>query len=183
MKPPIDLTPLLKAISFAAQRHHGQMRKDRKTPYVAHPMRVATLLAQEFGVRDPDILCAALLHDTIEDTTTDHDDIVKEFGARVAGWVSALTKDKRMAEEARERAYFDGLAAACVEVKLCKLGDTLDNLMDVRGLERPSQEKALAKARHLLELFAPGFPAEWTHALERVRRAAAELEVALPGNP
>lgn len=179
MKKVTDLTPLLKAISFAAQRHQGQMRKDKATPYVAHPMRVATLLTQEFGVRDPDVLCAALLHDTIEDTTTDRDDLTKEFGAKVAGWVALLTKDKRLPEDERERKYFDGLAGACVEVKLCKLGDTLDNLLDVKSLEREKQEKALGKARHLVELFAPGWPEEWARAMERVRQAIAELEAAL----
>ncbi|MCE9582057.1 MAG: HD domain-containing protein [Planctomycetes bacterium] len=174
-----NLTPLLKAISFAAQRHQGQMRKDKKTPYVAHPMRVSTILAQEFKVSDPDVLCAALLHDTIEDTTTDWDEIAKHFGPKVAGWVAMLSKDKRMEEDKREEKYFEELAKAPVEVKLCKLGDTVDNLIDVGGLERPSQEKALGKAKHLLELFRPGWPVEWEHAMERVARQVSELQASL----
>ncbi len=174
-----NLTPLLKAISFAAQRHQGQMRKDRKTPYVAHPMRVSAILAQEFKVSDPEILTAALLHDTIEDTTTDHDDIAKEFGSQVAAWVAALSKDKRLQETERERVYFEGLGKSPVEVKLCKLGDTLDNLIDVAGLERASQEKALGKAKHVVELFSPGWPDQWAHAMDRVKRAIGELEASL----
>jgi (p)ppGpp synthase/HD superfamily hydrolase len=174
-----NLTPLLKAISFAAQRHQGQMRKDKKTPYVAHPMRVSTILAQEFKVSDPEILTAALLHDTIEDTTTDWDDVAKEFGPKVAGWVATLSKDKRVEEHEREKVYFEGLAKASVEVKLCKLGDTLDNLIDVAGLERTSQEKALGKAKLVLEIFSAGWPDEWAHAMDRVKRAVTDLEAAL----
>ncbi|KAF0246374.1 MAG: metal dependent [Planctomycetota bacterium] len=174
-----NLTPLLKAISFAAQRHQGQMRKDKKTPYVAHPMRVSTILAQEFKVSDPDILTAALLHDTIEDTTTDWDDVAREFGSKVAGWVAALSKDKRVEEHERERVYFESLGKSCVEVKLCKLGDTLDNLIDVTGLDRPAQEKALGKARHVVELFSPGWPEEWAHAMDRVKRAISDLDGSL----
>ncbi|MEK7466136.1 MAG: HD domain-containing protein [Planctomycetota bacterium] len=174
-----NLTPLLKAISFAAQRHQGQMRKDKKTPYVAHPMRVSTILAQEFKVSDPDILCAAVLHDTIEDTTTDWDDVAREFGQKVAGWVATLSKDKRVEEHERERVYFEMLGKASVEVKLCKLGDTLDNLIDVAGLDRPAQEKALGKARHVVELFGRGWPDEWAHAMDRVKRAIFDLESAL----
>jgi len=174
-----NLTPLLKAISFAAQRHQGQMRKDKKTPYVAHPMRVSTILAQEFRVSDPDILTAALLHDTIEDTSTDWDDVAREFGSKVAGWVAALSKDKRVEEHERERVYFESLGKSCVEVKLCKLGDTLDNLIDVTGLERPAQERALGKARHVVELFSPGWPDEWAHAMDRVKRAISDLDGSL----
>lgn len=176
-----NLTPLLKAISFATQRHQGQMRKDKKTPYVAHPMRVATILMQEFQVRDPDVLCAAVLHDTIEDTTTDRDDLAKEFGKKVAGWVSALSKDKRLEEDEREKAYFEGLAKSPVEVKLCKLGDTLDNLIDVAGLDAAAQKKALGKAKHVVELFSPGWPDEWAHAMERVKRQIGELEKSIGG--
>jgi guanosine-3',5'-bis(diphosphate) 3'-pyrophosphohydrolase len=171
-----NLTPLLKAISYAARRHEGQRRKDGATPYVAHPMRVSTILAQEFKVSDPDVLCAALLHDTIEDTTADWDELAKEFGRKIASWVAALSKDKRLEEAERERVYFEGLMKSGVEVKLCKLGDTLDNLLDSRTLPRPGKEKALGKARHLLELFAPGFPEAWMHVMDRVRREAQALE-------
>jgi len=162
---------VLKAITFATQRHHGQMRKDKLTPYIAHPFRVLFILRHLFGVQDPEVLAAGVLHDTIEDTTTDYDDVVQRFGPRVAGYVALLTKDKRMQEEEREHAYFEGLRGAPLEVKLCKLGDTLDNVMDSRDLTPQGQTKAVKKARHLLEIFTPGFPQEWAHALDHLRAA------------
>src|SRR5438067_177442 len=94
--------PFLEAISFAARAHHGQMRKDGLTPYASHAFRVCMVLRHVFNVADPRILTAAVLHDTIEDTTTDFDDIAEEFDAEIAQWVAALSKDKRLEEGPRE---------------------------------------------------------------------------------
>src|SRR5690242_17242449 len=104
--------PLLEAISFAARAHQGQIRKDRVTPYAAHPFRVCTIVQQVFGIHDRGVLIAAVLHDTIEDTTTDRDDLVKAFGPEVAEWVALLSKDKRMTDDAREETYRAGLDSA-----------------------------------------------------------------------
>lgn len=166
----IDYTIVLRAVSFAARHHEGQFRKDARTPYVAHPARVLVVLTGVFGVKDPDVLAAGVLHDTIEDTLADCDDLIEEFGERVAGFVALLTKDKRLPEEERERTYFETLVAAPLEVKLCKLADTYDNLDDSSGLSAEFRTKKLRKARKLLEAFTPGFPAEWFHALDQFRR-------------
>src|SRR5260370_39562517 len=88
--------PLLEAIAFAARAHQGQLRKDGRTPYVSHVYRVCLIVRQIFGVDDVSVLTAAVLHDTVEDTTTDFDDLAKEFGSEVAGWGAALSKDKRL---------------------------------------------------------------------------------------
>ena len=66
MKPQLDL--LLDAVSFAARAHQGQFRKDGRTPYASHPTRVCLVMRCVFGVEDPEVLAAAVLHDTIEDT-------------------------------------------------------------------------------------------------------------------
>jgi len=166
----VDYTIVLRAISFAARFHEGQVRKDGKTPYVAHPARVLAVLTNVFGVKDPEVLAAGVLHDTIEDTLADCDDLIEKFGERVAGFVAILTKDKRLPEEERERTYFEALAAAPLEVKLCKLADTYDNLDDSSGLSVEFRTRKSYKAREFLDAFAPGFPAEWQHALEHVRR-------------
>lgn len=160
---------LCRAISFAARRHHGQMRKDKATPYVAHPFRVMFTLRHLFNVTDLDTLVAGVLHDTIEDTNTDFDDIEKEFGAKIAGFVAMLTKDKRAREKDREDVYFASLQNAPIEVKLCKLADSYDNVHDCRDLGPAGQEKAREKARRLLSIFEPGFPKEWAHALEHLK--------------
>jgi guanosine-3',5'-bis(diphosphate) 3'-pyrophosphohydrolase len=115
--------PLLEAISFAARAHQGQLRKDGRTPYASHVFRVCLIVRQIFGVDDASVLTAAVLHDTIEDTTTDYDELKDEFGAEVAGWVADLSKDKRLPDEEREKAYEAQLAKAAWQVKICKLAD------------------------------------------------------------
>ncbi|MGH7193593.1 MAG: HD domain-containing protein [Candidatus Saccharimonadales bacterium] len=171
-----EIKPLLEAISFAARAHQGHFRNDEKTPYLAHPLRVMTILAERFGVRDPETLAAAVLHDTIEDTRTDHDDLSERFGPRVADFVAALSKDKRQPEDRRERHYHDALAAAPVEVQLCKLADVYDNLLDSAGMAPPQRRKKIDKALQAVDRFAPGFPDEWRHALDMVRELIAAAE-------
>ncbi|MCA9299128.1 MAG: bifunctional (p)ppGpp synthetase/guanosine-3',5'-bis(diphosphate) 3'-pyrophosphohydrolase, partial [Phycisphaerales bacterium] len=82
-----------RAASFAARRHRHQLRKDGHTPYVAHVYRVAMTVRHVFGCDDLATLAAAVLHDTIEDTDTDFDDIEEAFGTEVALLVAALTKN------------------------------------------------------------------------------------------
>ena len=166
---------LLKAISYSLRKHAGQLRKDGRTPYAAHPMRVMSILAFEFGVKDPEVLAIAVLHDTIEDTTADRDDL-EQFGRRVARAVATLSKDKRLPEERREFRYFKRLAKAPVETKLCKLADTLDNLIDAQSLPSEARRKTLAKAKELVKLFAPDFPKEWAHALDLVKERIKSAE-------
>ena len=165
---------ILEALSLAARSHQGQMRKDGRTPYVAHPARVLTIVATLFGVKDAETLTVAALHDTIEDTTTDRDDLIEAFGPQVAAHVATLSKDKRLPHDEREQAYFDALAAAPLPVKLCKLADTLDNLLDSQHLDAETRRKKVDQARELLDRFTPGFPAEWQHALDLVRRQIDE---------
>ena len=141
---------VLRAIAFAARAHAGQLRKDGKTPYVSHVVRVSFVVRNIFGIDDPQILQAALLHDTIEDTTTDFDDIAAAFSPEVASWVAALTKDKRLADEAREAAYLDALVRAPWQVHVCKLADVYDNLLDSQHLDAAKRTKTRARARFYL---------------------------------
>lgn len=167
---------LLSAISFAARAHEGQYRKDGQTPYIAHPLRVMTIAAQLFGVTDAEALMAAVLHDTIEDTCTDHDDLSQQFGTRVADYVAALSKDKRLPEDIREREYHDGLAAAPLAVQLCKLADVYDNLLDSIGMDKKQRAKKIDKAREAVDRFSPGFPDKWKHVLDLVNDAVRQAE-------
>lgn len=165
-----DSSLLLEAISFAARAHDGQLRKDGRTPYAAHPLRVMTILQQVFRVTDRETLAAAALHDVIEDTTTDFDDVEEHFGARVAGFVALLSKDSRLREDEREAAYRAALAAAPVEVKLCKLGDMYDNLADCGGSSPAFRDKTAKKMAGYLAALASDFPNDWRHALDAVRQ-------------
>jgi guanosine-3',5'-bis(diphosphate) 3'-pyrophosphohydrolase len=138
------------AATFAARMHHGQTRKDGRTPYIAHPFRVAMTVRDVFGVDDPVALAAALLHDVIEDTTADYDDLEKRFGTAVADVVAALTKDMRMREDEREAAYDRQLAAAPWQARLVKLADVYDNVSDC--LDDEMRQKAVAKAVRAVKL-------------------------------
>jgi len=173
---PTDSALLLEAISFAARKHQGQFRKDGRTPYFAHVARVMMIARDRWGVTDPEVLAAAVLHDTIEDTTTDYDDLAKRFGRRVAELVVLLTKDKRLPEEEREAKYHAALAEGPLEAKLCKLADTLDNLLDCQSLSDKGRQRAIQRARHLLEVFDPSIPGQWRHTLEAVRQRIMTLE-------
>jgi guanosine-3',5'-bis(diphosphate) 3'-pyrophosphohydrolase len=134
---------LLEAASFAARAHRNQVRKDGATPYVAHPFRVCLIVRHVFEIDDPDFLTAALLHDTIEDTPTDYDDLAERFGDKVAGWVGALSKDMRLPEAERETAYIAKLAAAEPAVKIAKLADIFDNLTDSRHLSPKARQRTV----------------------------------------
>ena len=92
-------TQLLKAAHYAAVKHRAQRRKDADaTPYINHPLGVAMLLASEGGVTDVDVLMAAVLHDTVEDTDATLDEVERVFGARVAGLVAEVTDDKSLSK-------------------------------------------------------------------------------------
>ena len=99
-----------------------------------------------FGIDDPKVLTTALLHDTIEDTTTDYDDIAERFGADVARWVAALTKDMRLEEATREAEYHRVLAGAEWPVTICKLADIYDNLSDSKTLSAKGRERGMIRA-------------------------------------
>lgn len=162
-----------KAISFAARAHRHQLRKDQGTPYVAHPYRVMATVSLVFGCSDEAALVAAVLHDTIEDTTTDFDDLQKHFGPDVAALVAALTKNMARPEAAREAEYDAALARADWRARLIKLADVYDNLCDLETSPEAGREtkarKASDKARRALTLAA------LDEAHEPARRGIAEV--------
>jgi guanosine-3',5'-bis(diphosphate) 3'-pyrophosphohydrolase len=145
------------AAAFAARAHRNQVRRDGKTPYVSHVFRVAMTVTQVFGCTDSVVIAAALLHDTIEDTTTDYEDIEERFGGEVAALVSALTKNMALPEDEREEEYDARLARADWRARLVKLGDVYDNYCDVVSYPTAKKRKekkadALDKARRALAL-------------------------------
>src|SRR5262249_49392113 len=150
---------LLEAVAFAARAHRSHLRKDGQTPYVSHVFRVCLTLRHVFGIDDVAVLTAAVLHDTIEDTTTDYDDVAQQFGARVAGWGGTLSKDKRLPEPEREERYKEALARADWRVKVCKLADIYDNLRDSPTLKEKGPGKTRRRSREYLDaLNSPDLP-------------------------
>jgi guanosine-3',5'-bis(diphosphate) 3'-pyrophosphohydrolase len=155
---PNDTALWQRAASFAARAHRHQTRKDGVTPYVAHVFRVAFTVRDAFGCDDRTALAAALLHDTIEDTGADYDELADEFGRKVASCVAALTKNMALPERERELEYDRRLARADWRARLVKLADTFDNLTD--AMERTSGrkealKKSIKKCRRALALARP----------------------------
>lgn len=170
------IQPLLQAISFAARAHHGQLRKDEKTPYASHAFRVCFILRDVFEVSDPRALAAAVLHDTIEDTTTDFDDLEEEFGAEIARWVAALSKDSRLQYEEREEKYSQTLAKAPWQVQVCKLADIVDNLLDIAYLPPEKRLSSIRKKKRYLDAIHDDLKQEATSAWTITSQLYEELE-------
>ena len=129
------MTKLEQAISFAVTAHAGTKRKGKDRPYILHPLEVLTIVASL--TEDEDILCAAVLHDTVEDTGVTLDEIEARFGARVRALVAAESEDKREGQKAedtwrvRKTETIHHLETAEQEVLLICLGDKLANLREI----------------------------------------------------
>ncbi len=125
-------TQLLKAISFAAEKHRHQRRKDAEaSPYINHPIAVATVLAAEGGVSDEVALIAAALHDTVEDTKTTFVELEKHFGPEVAGLVREVTDDKLLDKKVRKILQVEHAAQSSSLAKQLKIADKICNLRDI----------------------------------------------------
>lgn len=123
---------LLKAAYFAAEKHRGQRRKDADgSPYVNHPLSAALLIAETGGVHDTDVLAAALLHDTLEDTDTTEEELEKEFGSRVLSLVLEVTDDKSLQKKVRKQKQIDHAEHLSKEAALIKLADKITNVRDI----------------------------------------------------
>ena len=162
-----NLDLVLRAAVFAAEKHRGQVRKGADaTPYILHPLAVARALVEEGGVTDAEVIAAGLLHDTIEDTPTVHDDLLEAFGERVATLVAELTDDKRLPKDVRKELQVQHAPHLSLAAKQIKLADKLCNLREI--VDRPpidwSQDR---KSRYV----------EWSRrVVEGVRGANPELE-------
>jgi len=145
-----ELALLLKALAFAAHKHRDQRRKDHEaSPYINHPIALADVLVNEGGVSDVEVLCAALLHDTVEDTATTPEELVDAFGSRVARIVAEVTDDKALNKADRKRLQVENAAHLSPEAKLVKLADKICNLRDVA--ERPPAGWDLARRREYFD--------------------------------
>lgn len=123
---------VLKALAFAAHKHRDQRRKDNNaSPYINHPIALATVLCNEGGITDVNVLCVALLHDTIEDTETTPTELTELFGKTISDLVMEVTDDKSLPKAERKRLQIEHAANASYEAKLVKLADKISNLRDI----------------------------------------------------
>jgi guanosine-3',5'-bis(diphosphate) 3'-pyrophosphohydrolase len=125
-------TCLLAALDFAAEKHLAQRRRSAgDVPYINHPIRVARLLAEVGGVDDDEVLAAAVLHDTLEDTATTRDELDAAFGPVIRRIVEEVTDDGRLPKAERKRlqiVHAPKLSAAAAQIKLA---DKIANVTDI----------------------------------------------------
>lgn len=124
-------TDFLRSLSFAANKHRNQRRKDSaRTPYINHPIALVDILLIEAGVTDEAVLIAALLHDTVEDTDTTFEEIEQQFGRVVRDVVAEVTDDKSLPKAVRKQRQIDHAAGLSDRAKLVKLADKISNIRD-----------------------------------------------------
>ena len=130
------MTLLEKAVAFALEAHGGTVRKGKASrPYILHPLEAMIIAASMTD--DDEVLAAAVLHDTVEDTPVTADDIRREFGDRVAELVADESEDKQKDRPAaetwkeRKQATIDHLREADFGAKVICLGDKLANLREM----------------------------------------------------
>jgi GTP pyrophosphokinase len=168
--PNADVGTIMKAYVFSAKVHAGQLRKSGE-PYLSHPLAVAALMAELH--LDVASICAALLHDTVEDTSTTHEQIEKLLGSEVAALVEGVTKINLLAAPTKSARQAESLRkmilamASDIRVLLLKLADRLHNMRTL-GFMPPEKQRAVAQ--ETLDIYAP-----MAHRLS-IGRWQAELE-------
>ncbi len=162
-----DLSFILQALAFAADKHRAQRRKGADAaPYINHPIDVANILCNEGGVMDPVVLAAALLHDTIEDTGATREELERLFGPDVARIVAEVSDDKSLQKAERKRLQIEHAAHISREAKLVKLADKISNLREIAS--NPPAGWHLERRREYFD---------WAKAVvDRMRRTHEALE-------
>jgi guanosine-3',5'-bis(diphosphate) 3'-pyrophosphohydrolase len=140
---------ILKAIRFAAEKHIDQRRKDSKSsPYINHPIQVAETLWTVGEIRDLNLLVASILHDTVEDTGTNPEEIRAEFGEDVLALVLEVTDDKSLPKQERKQLQVETAPHKTHSAKLLKLADKICNVRDI--LVTPPEDWSLERRQEYL---------------------------------
>lgn len=127
----MDMLRFLDAIDFAADKHKFQRRKGYlKIPYINHPVKVCKILTQ-VNETDEDLLLAAILHDTLEDTDAKKSEIIERFGTDVCKIVMEDTDDMDLPEKVRKQAQIDNASKLSHKAKLIRIADKIANITDV----------------------------------------------------
>jgi len=175
---------LQQAVAFAAA-HHGDQRRPTGAPYLEHLLEALEVLVRGAGVTDPEILCAAVLHDVVEDTGCTADDIRAAFGPRIAElvtWVTIPEPGPDQDHASVKDEYLRGLRHAPRDAILVKLADRASNAQTLRNLPQARQRDYYAQTvEHIVPLAADepwfaGWYAGWAAAF-------ADLAAPEPGGP
>jgi len=136
-----------RAVEFAL-RHHGDQRRPTGAPYLEHLLEALEFLVRGAGVTDPNVLCAAVLHDVVEDTACTVDDVRAAFGTRVANlvdWVTIPEREDGADRKAAKESYLESLRGAPDDAVLVKLADRASNVQTLRNLSLPKQREYYAQ--------------------------------------
>lgn len=125
------LDTIFRALKFSAALHRDQRRKDGISPYINHPIDVAEMIVRVGGVSNSDIICAALMHDTVEDTGAKKEQIEKLFGENVAGLVMECTDDKSLPKARRKELQVENASHKSVGARIVKIADKISNISDI----------------------------------------------------
>lgn len=160
---------LLDALAIAALKHRDQRRKDvDASPYINHPIALARVLSMEAGIDDEDVLIAAIVHDTVEETDTTIEELRERFGERIASLAGEVTDDTTLDRTTRKQLQVEHASSLTREAALVKLADKVCNLRDVA--ENPPPDWPLTRRRKYFE---------WARqVIDGVRGAHAQLELA-----
>ena len=141
---------ILAAARFAAEKHVGQKRKgDAAEPYINHLIEVAELVAASSDVLDTNLIMAAFLHDTVEDTGVTAAELEKKFGADVAGLVLEVTDDKSLPKQARKALQVQHAHKKSPRAQTLKLADKISNLRSI--LSSPPRDWSAERKREYFD--------------------------------
>lgn len=176
-----------KALEFARKAHEGQQRKYTEEPYIEHPKRVAAIV--ETVPHTEEMICAAYLHDVVEDTPISHEEIQKSFGPKVAKLVHELSdeymkeaypdlnrKERKKRETARQ-------AEMSTEAKTIKLADVIDNTRDIIKNDRNFARRYIPEMEALVEALQGGNFKLLMRACYEVQKAKISLKEGQKSEP
>ncbi|MFT4178484.1 MAG: HD domain-containing protein [Thermomonas sp.] len=167
---------LIDALALAAEAHRHQRRKDADaSPYINHPISLLHILSIDAGITEPSVLCAAALHDYLEDccgqagqpsVEEGRSILLARFGQDVLAYVDAVSDDKRLPKQERKRLQVEHAASAPFGARLVKLADKIANLRDIQA--SPPADWPLARRREYFD---------WAkQVVDRMRGTHASLE-------
>ena len=144
-----DIILITRAFNFASSRHSGQRRKGQaQEPYINHLAEVAQLVAEATSGTDPNLVAAALLHDTVEDTQTEPSELATVFNEDVASLVGEVTDDKSLRKEERKAIQIAKAPQKTPRAKILKLADKTSNLRSI-AKSPPENWDSVRKAEYI----------------------------------
>lgn len=176
-----------RALHLALEKHRGQYRLDGKTPYIIHPIRVFFMLIEKLKIHDEKVLSAALLHDVIEDTKTDFEDILELFpdhpeaGMAIADMVAGMTDFKALPKELREKDFLRRMSQQPWELRIVKLVDCFDNLCDFKGLSPGKKIEVVRKDEKEIPILTKDLPGRFGAFVEEVNALLQERKEEIKG--